>query len=283
MITTMARAVRRASLPRIRTELPMNFPLVPLAILGLAAASFAFVTEPAPRAPMLEDSVRYVTVTITGTAMVPPSYLSMGATLSSTADVGEQCVQDFAQARTRAMGGLGSAGLPGGEVLGSGVEFSYGPPAPENNNGYFISNYNAEQSEEGVTCKEKLEVRFLPEGDSAAQHSQVALAIDVAVELGLKLDSNVSNPYNGFQGNQNNTTGTIAGKLTDEGRRAAYGAAQANAMEEARIEASHLASLSSGQLGGVISVNQTNRNVRWKGLNAGVEATCTLTVRFELN
>ena len=261
----------------------MNFPLVSLALLSLAAGSFAFVTESAPSAPNREDVNRYVTVTTTGTAMVEPSYLSMGATLSTTADLGEQCVLDFAQARTRAMGGLGGTGIPSAEVLGSGVEFAYGPPAPENNNGYFISNNTAEESQEGVTCKEKLEFRFLPEGDTATQHSQVALAIDVAVELGLKLEGNSPNPYFGYQGNQGEAAHTIAGKLTDEDRRAAYAAAQEDAMAEARLEAAHLASLSGGGLGGVISVNQANRSVQWKGLDAGVQATCTLTVRFELN
>ena len=180
------------------------------------------------------------------------------------------------------MGGLMGTELPGAEVLGSGVEFAYTAPVKEDNNNYFISSNNMEEPEEGVTCKEKLEFHFMPEGDVETQRSQIALGIDVAIELGLKLEGNVSNPYYNYQNNQNNGTHTVRGMLTEEGKQAAFAQAQEAAMEAARREAAQLAGISGAELGAVLFVSQANRKLEWKGLGEGLEVSCILNVRFEM-
>lgn len=263
----------------------MKFPLVPFAVLCLAAGSFAIV--PTPSTPALTSAAaesNFVSVSTVGIATAAPSFYSMKATLSATADLADESVMDFAQARTRAVGGINDAGLFGLEVKGAGVEFVYGPPQDNNmNNGFIMSSNGSDTIGEGVTMKEILDVQFTPDGDAAAQQGQVAQAIDIAVELGLKLKGGVNVPYYGYPV-QNNGDGnaTISGKLSEEDQQTAQAAAQADAMQRARVLAENLAALSGRELGAVRSVRQTATLSRWKGVGAGVEVTASLSVEFEL-
>ena len=268
----------------------MKFPLVPFAVLCLAAGSYALV--PSSPTPLAAPSTtiaesNFVSVSATGTFAVEPTYFSMKATISKTADLADECVMDFAQARTRAVSGIMGSALAwcGLDVIGAGVEFMYGAPLDKNmNNGGFIMSSNGQDTiSEGVTLSEVLEVKFSPGADSDTQQAQVAAAIDIAVELGLKLRGGTNVPYYGYPvQNTGDGNATVSGKLSDEDSAVAQGGAQADAMWRARVLAMNLAELSGRQLGGIRSVRQSAASTSWKGIGGGVEATATLTIEFEL-
>lgn len=266
----------------------MKFPLVPFAVLCLAAGSYALV--PSSPTPLAAPSTtiaesNFVSVSATGTFAVEPTYFSMKATISKTADLADECVMDFVQARTRAVSGIMGLELSGLDVIGAGVEFMYGAPLDKNmNNGGFIMSSNGQDTiSEGVTLSEVLEVKFSPGADSDTQQGQVAAAIDIAVELGLKLRGGTNVPYYGYPvQNTGDGNATVSGKLSDEDSAVAQGGAQADAMWRARVLAMNLAELSGRQLGGIRSVRQSAASTSWKGIGGGVEATATLTIEFEL-
>jgi len=261
----------------------MNLHLVSFALVALAAGGLA-LTSSTPTAAQ-EAALSTVTVTASGTVLADPSFLSLRADLKAHAEVGEEAVRDFAQARTRALAGLGDAGLEGIDVQGSGVTFLYGQEAqPDPFNGMVItsSSNGVSAPDPGITCKETLDVHFAAMGDAAAQRAIAATALDVAVELGLKIKADQPNPYVYPQRTSTAADGAVVGGLDDAATAEAEGAAQLAAMDRARGLAQNLAQLAGRPLGAVHSIKLNKLDSAWKGVGQGVETNASITVTFVL-
>ena len=238
---------------------------------SLAATQYPFT----PSAPQANT----VTVNATGEVLALASAIKISTAVKSNAELADEAVANFTQARARTMAGLEDAELPGLEVIGSGLEVEYMTEVDNQNGQMFIMN-GMPAPESGMTCKESLEVRFSPVGDPQDRLAEVARAIDIAIELGLDVGVDPPNPYN-YNPNQS-LEKTVEGVLSGEAKAQAEAAAQARAMERARILAANLADQSGRNLGAVSSVTLQTLNSEWKGLGAGVEVRATVVVTFDL-
>ena len=269
----------------------MKTRLAPTLTLLVAAAGLVYALEPREPQPLAAPlssapaEANTVTVSATGKASAAESYLQMSTSIKGNAEVAEEAVANFVQARARTMSGLEASELEGLEVVAAGLEMDFMAEVKNDPNMGFVvaSRDGGEPPEAGVTCTEELEVRFAAASDPEAQRAQIAQAIDVAVDLGLKLKTkNNTNPYYYNPNDQTNKEGTIDGRLTDEDMAKVEREAQASAMARARELAGNLAELSGRKLGSVNSIVLKTMTASWKGVGQGVEATATLTVSFNM-
>ena len=260
---------------------------IAITITLLAAAGIAVAlgpSAPGPTAaqvyvPQLATQPNTVTVNATGEVLVPASAMKLSTAVKSNAELADEAVANFAQTRARTMAGLADAELPGLEVISSGLEVEYMTEVNNQNGQVFIMN-GMPTPESGMTCKEKLEVRFSPQGDPQARLAVVARAIDIAIDLGLDVGVDPPNPYN-YNPNQS-LEKTVEGVLEDEAKAKAEAAAQARAMERAGVLAANLADLSGRKLGRVNSVTLQALTSEWKGLGAGMQVRAVVVVTFDL-
>ncbi|MCP5022344.1 MAG: hypothetical protein GY930_11280, partial [bacterium] len=233
----------------------MNFnkSILPLFLITLASG-LTFGLDPlnSPSKTASTEDPRTVTVTVWGESTADPSYFTMDASLAGNADLASEALENYNQSLTRVTGAFQESGLAAVKVKRKGLDFQYTPKAKGNNhNNVMFAGPQPESNDPGVTCREKLEIRFEPAGESKAQQEQVASALDLALELGLKVKTNVVDPYNRSMSSngRGQAQGAIAATLADETRREAELAAQVDGLEEARVLATHLAQSSSATLG----------------------------------
>lgn len=276
-------------LRRPSTSQTMNTRIASSATLLVVAAGFAFALDPAALPPTTTSqsaASNTVTVSATGKVVVDATYLKMATAIKGNAEVAGEAIANFAQARTRTLSGLQGSDLDGLELVSKGLEIDH-MEEPETNqmNGFVTMGApgGAETPKPGVTCSESIELRFRPAGDAQAQRAQAAQAIDLALELGLALETkSVANPYFFDASAAQASEGTLSGQLSVESKAAAESAAQAAAMDRARALAKNLAELSGRKLGGVSSVTLSSLATKWNGIGAGVQVSAELAVTFEL-
>ena len=264
--------------------------LVGLAAVALATASPALLSSaPAPStaAGTTSDAANTITVTVSGRAVASPSTLVVKAGVKASGDMGEEAITNFAQARLRAETALRELGFDGLEIEAGGVEFDYLPEPDDNNqnNMVFFPGSGIEPPTYGVTCQEELTVRFPLLEDPIATRTQVAEALDTAIDLGLKLQTTPQpNPYvyNPMGTTTDDPEATVGGTLSDADRASLELAAQTDAMENARRSAGNLAQLGGRTLGGVNRIAATSSNENWLGIGKGVELVTVLEVTFDL-
>ncbi len=268
----------------------MNFnkTILPLFLITLASGLTFGLDPSSPKAAQIAtDSTRTVTVTVWGETIANPSFYTMGATLAGNADTAIEAHENFNQALTRATAAFEDSGLAGLQVKRTGLDFQYTPKKGGNNmNNVVFSGAQAEPNDPGVTCKEKLNIQFEPASEVLARQEQVASALDLALELDLKVKASVVDPYGrNFSSNgskEAQATGIIAASLSDGARVEAELQAQADALIKAKALATHLAQSNAAALGVVRHVNQNSVKTSWAGIGSGIKVKAQVMVTYVL-
>ena len=131
-------------------------------------------------------------------------------------------------------------------------------------------------------CRQELRFFVSPSEDPNTTADVLALAHDTAKQLGLELEP-PADPYGRVMFDQNDKTPrTLVHRLADDAEAAAIAAAERDALDAARAQATRLVAWSGRALGPVRALQAAVPVVTWTGLGATAEVSVSVTVTFGL-